>query len=221
MSGGAGVHRRARIALRTGESVRTRSFDADSCAAVRRGTTPTRGAAAASVAATGRKGGGHRTRPRECGARRRWHRRRRRLSGSWVSGNVRCRDIRQPPPSATPPYLPCPAALSSFAPSVRRTNPIPATEPDRRTTGSSSSSPLIRLSRYRHRRPGNPSPSPPDRLTTTPGSPAPRPRSTGFSPVTYTHRTAARRRHVARCVGVQCTVWRGRYMRAVCTPLST
>lgn len=58
-------------------------------------------------------------------------------------------------------------------------------------------------------------------LPPLPLHPAPRDSAAGFSPVTYTHRTAVRRRHVARCVGVQCTVWRGRYMRAVCTPLST
>lgn len=74
--------------------------------------------------------------------------------------------------------------------------------------------------------PPPPARQPPDRLTTTLGHPLPPllrapPHATGFSPVTYTHRAAVRRRHVARCVGVQCTVWRGRYMRAVCTPLST
>lgn len=125
-----------------------------SCAAVRRGTTPTRGGGCGGGAGEGGAGGRGRQRVGgESGSARR------RLSGSWVSGNVRCRDIRQPPSSSSPAAAPrLPLAPSPFR--VRRTNPIPATKPDRRTTGSSSSSPLIRLSRYRHRRPGNPSPLP-------------------------------------------------------------
>jgi len=114
--------------------------------------------------------------------RRRRRRRQRRLSGSWVSGNVRCRDIRQPPPL---PHLspcrtfhdlpnhpfPCGARTPSPGPSLP-----PATEPDRRTTGSSSSSPLIRLSRYRHRRPGNPLPPPPASRPPAAAAVAPSPR---------------------------------------------
>ncbi|EZA59515.1 hypothetical protein X777_00358 [Ooceraea biroi] len=51
----------------------------------------------------------------------------------------------------------------------------------------------------------------------SPPTPFPPNPAAGFSPVTHTRRTAARRRRAPRCVGVQCTVWRGRHMRA---PLS-
>lgn len=66
----------------------------------------------------GQKRGRAEEESRERGVRRWWHRRRQwRLSGSWVSGNVRCRDIRQPPPShPTAPYLPHPATLFSLRP---------------------------------------------------------------------------------------------------------
>lgn len=147
------------------------------------------------------------------------------MSGSWVSGNVRCRDIRQPPHPTHRTFLTLYTLLPPPAPSVWRTNPIPATEPDRRTTGSSSSSPLIRLSRYRHRRPGNLPVSPLSSPTGSPPFPPPFP-AVPRSEVQprYPHplwTAAPRRRHAARCVGVQCTVWRGRHMHAARTLLST
>jgi hypothetical protein len=67
--------------------------------------------------------------------------------------------------------FPCGARTPSPGPSLP-----PATEPDRRTTGSSSSSPLIRLSRYRHRRPGNPLPPPPASRPPAAAAVAPSPR---------------------------------------------
>ena len=181
MSGGAGVHRRAHtyIAFRMGNPSEREALTR--IAALQCGVGRHRHGGGCGVGGgdEGRKGGGRRrrSRERECGGGRHWRRQRRRLSGSWVSGNVRCRDIRQPPPSHSTALLSHPALIlrsHSSSPSVRHTNPIPATEPDRRTTGSSSSSPLIRLSRYRHRRPGNPPRPAHHHSGPPPPSPAPR-----------------------------------------------
>lgn len=159
-------------------------------------------------------------------------RRRRRLSGSWVSGNVRCRDIRQPPHPTHRTFLTLHTpSFRLHPPSVWRTNPIPATEPDRRTTGSSSSSPLIRLSRYRHRRPGNPSPlsrssPPPSSPTDSPPFPPPSfPRPSpqrGSAPLPIPVVDCCCARWATRCVWVyvQCTVWAS-HTRGAHTALST
>ena len=117
MSGGAGVHRRAHtyIAFRMGNPSEREALTR--IAALQCGVGRHRHGGGCGVGGgdEGRKGGGRRRRSRErVRWRRHWRRQRRRLSGSWVSGNVRCRDIRQPPPSHPTALLSHPAPSSAL-----------------------------------------------------------------------------------------------------------